>query len=133
MPPELRIYLPLMLEALFESPIRKNGQLVPYEEVIEQLNNDAVSFSSSLGLGSKASNFRCGPFSHTVTVMLQLETAKYEQGVEWMRDILYNTVFSADRLKIIAAKMNNGVAQVKRSGRNMVSYAMRDLRFVDGK
>ncbi|XP_971907.2 uncharacterized protein C05D11.1-like [Tribolium castaneum] len=129
-PPELRIYLPLMLESLFESPIRKNGKLIPYEEVIEQLNNDTVSFSSSIGLGSK-SLFKCGPYSHTISVMLQVEVAKYEKGIEWLRDILYNTVFSVDRLKIIAAKMNNAVAQAKRSGRDVVAYAMRGLRFVE--
>ena len=131
-PQELRIYLPLMLESLFESPIRKNDKLIPYEDVIEQLNNDTVSFSSSLGLGSKPL-FKCGPYSHTISVMLQVEIAKYETGIEWLRDILYNTVFSVDRLKIIAAKMNNAVAQAKRCGRDVVAYAMRGLRYVQSK
>ncbi|KAH0820104.1 hypothetical protein GEV33_002687 [Tenebrio molitor] len=129
LPQEYRIYLPLMLESLFESPIRKNGKLIPYEDVIEQLNNDTVSFSSSIGLGSKPL-FKCGPYSHTISVMLQVEIAKYEKGIEWLRDILYNTVFSVDRLKIISAKMNNAVAQAKRSGRDIVAYTMRGLRFV---
>ncbi|RZC37564.1 C05D11.1-like, partial [Asbolus verrucosus] len=130
-PPELRIYLPLMLESLFESPIRKNGKLIPYEDVIEELNNDTVSFSASVGLGTKSRLFKCGPYSHTVSIMLQVEVAKYEKGVEWLRDILYNTVFAVDRLKIISAKMNNAVAQAKRSGRDIVAYAMRGLRFVE--
>jgi Zn-dependent M16 (insulinase) family peptidase len=132
LPQEYRIYLPLMLESLFESPIRKNGKLIPYEDVIEQLNNDTVSFSSSIGLGSKPL-FKCGPYSHTISVMLQVEIAKYEKGIEWLRDILYNTVFSVDRLKIISAKMNNAVAQAKRSGRDIVAYTMRGLRFVKSK
>lgn len=128
---EHRIYLPLIMECLFESPINKQGEIISYEDVIEKLNQDTVSFSCGIGLGSK-SLFKCGQYSQTVSVMIQVEAAKYEKGVEWLHDILYNTIFSLERIKIIAAKMNNAVAQAKRSGRDVVAYAMRGLRFCKG-
>lgn len=50
--PEERPYLPLLLEAIFESPIDRNGQLVPHEEVVAELSDDTVSTCGNIGLCS---------------------------------------------------------------------------------
>ncbi|KAK9870443.1 hypothetical protein WA026_008009 [Henosepilachna vigintioctopunctata] len=129
-PSSFRTYLPLLLESLLELPLKKDDTLIPYEEVVAQLNNDTVSNSAHLGL-SKSGLFKCGPFSQTAVVMLQVESSKFKKGLEWLSDILYNTVFTSERLKVTATKMINAAAQTKRSGRDMVSYALKALCFAE--
>ncbi|XP_056630340.1 uncharacterized protein C05D11.1-like [Diorhabda sublineata] len=127
-PSDLKIYLPLLLESILELPLERDGLIIPYETVVAQLNDDTVNAATSLGL-SKSGLFTCGCYSTTATAVLQVEAAKYEIGLRWLREILYKTIFTVDRLKVIANKINNSVAQYKRKGRSMVSYIMRGLCF----
>lgn len=78
------------------------------------------------------SYFSCGPYAQTCTALLQVEAAKFEKGVQWMREILYKTIFTKERIEVIAQKIVNEVAQAKRSGKGVVAYAMEDLRYVKG-
>lgn len=126
--PEIRNYLPLFFETLLELPIMKEGQLIPYEKVVAELYNDTVQNSAHLG-STKRGLFKCGSNSTTGVIMLQVECSHFQKGLEWLKDILYNTVFTADRLKVTAKKMLNSVAQAKRSGNDMVSYAAKALSF----
>ncbi|KAJ8921035.1 hypothetical protein NQ315_015831 [Exocentrus adspersus] len=128
-PSELRSYLPLLLESLLELPIERDGKIIPYEDVVAQLNDDTVSSSTSIGLLGGKAMFRCGSYSQTCTVTLQVEASKYEIGLRWLRELLYKTVFTAERLKVVAMKMNNSVSQVKRSGRSVVAYAMKGMSY----
>ncbi|KAG5896524.1 hypothetical protein JTB14_020497 [Gonioctena quinquepunctata] len=128
LPPELRPYLSLLLESLLELPIERDGKIIPHEEVVAQLNDDTVNSSTSIGI-QRNSFFVCGNYSTTATVILQVEANKYETGLKWMKELLYKTVFTAERLKVIATKMNNSVAQFKRNGRSVVSYAMKGMMY----
>lgn len=47
---EERPYLPLLLEAFFESPINRNGQIIPHEEVVAQLSDDTISSCGNIGI-----------------------------------------------------------------------------------
>ncbi|KAF7269964.1 hypothetical protein GWI33_017052 [Rhynchophorus ferrugineus] len=130
-PQELRIYLPLLLECLLESPVEENGKLIPYEEVVARLNDDTVCSVTSIGLG-RGSLFSCGIYAQTAILSLQVESSKYEKGLQWLQTLLYKVNFSVDRIKLISLKMNNAVAQAKRSGRNVASYAMKNLWYSQG-
>lgn len=131
-PIDLRYYLPLLLETILESPIRRDGQLISHEDVITELNNDTISNDSHIGTGSRGGRFSCGPYSNTAVIFLQVEAAKYEKGINWLREILYQTVLTPERLKIMANKMVNDVAQAKRQGRSVVSYVMKGIRYIEG-
>lgn len=51
---ELRPLVPLYMQLLFASPMMKNGNLIPYENVVKLLNADVIEFSSEIGIdGSK--------------------------------------------------------------------------------
>lgn len=67
----LRPYLLLLCESLLESPILRDGQLVPYEEVVAQLEADTIAAVTRLGLES-TSRFQCGPYCQTISLMLQV-------------------------------------------------------------
>jgi hypothetical protein len=70
-PLELRPYLPLLLESLLELPVKRDDVLVPYEEVVAELETDTITTSTGLGL-EVSSRFQCGPYSHTASLMLQV-------------------------------------------------------------
>lgn len=130
-PKELRDYLPLFLESLLELPLERDGKVIPYEDVVIQLNDDTVTSSSSLGV-INYSLFQCGSYSNTACISLQVDTSKYEIGLNWMKELLYKTIFTTERLKVIAMKMNNTVAQFKRHGRKVASYVMKGMCYLQG-
>lgn len=130
-PLELRYYLPLFLETILESPIRRGDNVVSHEDVITELNNDTIRNDSYIGNGSNGGRFSCGSYSHTASVFLQVEAAKYEKGIKWLKEILYQTVLTAERLHIMATKMVNDVAQVKRQGRSVINYIIKAIRYVE--
>lgn len=131
-PAELRPYLLLFLELITESPIRRDDNtLIPYEEVVAALEKDTITIGTRLGLESN-SQFTCGPYSHTATLMLQVEQRKYELGVRWMSDLLHKTEFVADRIKVCATKMSNSISQAKRRGHAVVRDLIKAMYYVEG-
>ncbi|XP_076165963.1 uncharacterized protein C05D11.1 isoform X2 [Ptiloglossa arizonensis] len=123
---EHRSYIPLLLEVIMECPIKRNGQLIPYEEVVAELEADTVSADTRLGTDER---FSCGSCGYSTLLMLYLEIEKYEKGVQWIKELLYETELTLDRLKIIAAKMINDIAQVKRKGNKIVNDLMKGLMY----
>ncbi|KAF6215152.1 hypothetical protein GE061_009903 [Apolygus lucorum] len=125
---DLRPYLPLLLNLVLESPIRRDGEIVSYEDVVHQLEEDTLAASSRVGPTSSG-RFNCGPFPQTSCLLLQLEPKKYLKGIDWIREILYSTVLTADRVKIIANKILNNIPEVKRNGNGMVYELMKGLMY----
>ncbi|KAL4219134.1 hypothetical protein ACF0H5_021716 [Mactra antiquata] len=127
LPQDLKYFLPLYCEVLFESPVVRDGVLISHEEVISQLEADTLS--TSTGLGINASSYNCGAFPQIVKIKLQVEKEKYEKGVHWLHEILYCTKFPADRLKVVAKKMSNEISQYKRKGNSVLRAVFRSIVF----
>ncbi|XP_076234685.1 uncharacterized protein C05D11.1 [Calliopsis andreniformis] len=125
---EYRPYILLLLEVIMECPVKRNGQLIPYEDVVAELEADTVTKDTGLGV-ENSSKFACGSYGYSIHLMLHLEIEKYEKGVQWIKELLYNTELTPDRLKIIASKMVNDVAQVKRRGNKVVGDLMKGLLY----
>ena len=53
--------------------------------------------------------------------------------MDWLKDLLYHTQFTAERLKIIAQKMANSIATLKRSGMKVVRTVFLDLVYPKGQ
>lgn len=130
--PDLRPMLLLLLELITESPVRRNGILMSHEEVVTALEKDTISLGTRIGLESNA-QFSCGPFSNNATVMLQVEPKKYQLGVDWLVNLLHNTEFTADRIRVTSSKIVNAVAQAKRKGNSIVSDLLKALYYAEGK
>ena len=41
----------------------------------------------------------------------QVELEKYDRGVRWLREVLFNVKFTKERLLVVATKMMNDVAR----------------------
>ncbi|CAK9798548.1 Uncharacterized protein C05D11.1 [Anthophora plagiata] len=121
-------YIPLLLETIMECPIKRGDKLIPHEEIITELEADTISNDTRLGVDNP-SRFSCGSYSYSALLNLHLEIEKYEKGVQWIKELLYETQLTPDRLKITAAKMVNDVAQVKRIGHKVVKDLMYDLMY----
>ncbi|CAG9812208.1 unnamed protein product [Chironomus riparius] len=114
-PLELRNYLLLFLDLILESPVKKDNELIPYETVVSVLEEEIISYETSLGLQS-TSRFGCGPFSSTATFHMQIEVRKFEVAVSWMTSLIFDSVFTPERVHIVGSKLLNDVATAKRNG-----------------
>ncbi|GFR13936.1 uncharacterized protein C05D11.1 [Trichonephila clavata] len=125
---ELRMFLPLYVELLDESAIKRNGEIVPYQEIVKQLAEDTIGITANLGLNY--SRFFCGKYAQVICVELMVEEEKYEKSVDWIREILYQIVFEPARIKSSANKMYADLATLKRKGRSVLKTIIKSLLYV---
>jgi hypothetical protein len=50
-------------------------------------------------------------------------------GVRWVRRLLYQTKLTGERVRVLAAKMENSVAELKRRGSKVTTTLMNSLLF----
>lgn len=78
------------LTCFFSLPIvRLSGQRLTHEEVINQLDDETVSYEASLGLA--------GSFTELLRVSIRVESGKYETAISWLRDLVYGSQFDQER------------------------------------
>lgn len=127
LPFELRKYLLLFLDLIIESPVKiSEDEIIPYEAVVASLEEDMISYETSMGLQNMG-RFGCGPFSNTVTFHMQLEVKKLKTGIDWMSKLVFNSVFTQERIHILASKLINDVATTKRDGYEMARELMKAM------
>jgi len=117
------------LDIVFELPILRDGVIIPHEEVVSALNRDTVSYSNSLGFGGQ--NFICGTFSPQLVFELKVENTKYSQGIQWLKEVLWSSQFTPERLKIGVAKLANDVPSNKRKGGFIAITTLNDVNFTE--
>lgn len=64
---DTRKWLPLLLNALAECPVRRGEVLVPHEDVISETEQLTVLFNNDMGFG-RSGNFSVGQFGNYVHV-----------------------------------------------------------------
>ncbi|CAG8584128.1 538_t:CDS:10 [Diversispora eburnea] len=98
----------LYLESFYGLPLnnKETGKQLSFEEVISELNKETISYDYSLGVG--------GGFGEIIRLEIKVEVR-----IQWLKDLLWNTEFTAERLKICATKLLNDIPQAKREGSNM--------------
>lgn len=78
------------LSAFFALPVRReSGERLSHEEVINQLDNETVSYEINLGMSNG--------FSDLVRVSIKVETPLYEKAVAWLKDLVYGAEFDRER------------------------------------
>ena len=69
-------YVPSYISSFFSLPVkRESGERLTYEEVINRLDSETVSYEPSLGVGDQ--------FCEVLRVSLKVEIAQYETAVAW--------------------------------------------------
>lgn len=109
-------YLSVYLGSFFLNPMVKDGIEMDYEHLVEQLEEDTISYSACFGSGSG--------FDELIRIKLKVEASKYSRGITWLSDLLFNSVFDADRLGVAISKILNDLPATKRDGDTVASSVL---------
>ncbi|OTA86505.1 hypothetical protein M434DRAFT_399844 [Hypoxylon sp. CO27-5] len=112
-PVEYKPLLSIFSDNFFNTPIRRNNEYLSFEQVVMRLEKDTVSYN--LESGSKFGD------SESFLVRLQVEPEKYAIAVEWIRTMMFDSIFDVTRLKAGIAKQLADIPELKRDGRVMTS------------
>ncbi|KAK0536901.1 hypothetical protein OC835_000659 [Tilletia horrida] len=120
LPAELRPLLVLYLGAFFTLPVTRTKadgtkEELSYEDVVKLLDKDTTDYD--IGLGDVTG------FSEHIEICIKAEKSKYELAIGWLRDLLWNSTFSLERLRISASKILQSLPEQKRDG-SRVSWAL---------
>jgi Zn-dependent M16 (insulinase) family peptidase len=107
-------YLELYLECMFECDQLRGGVIVPRDTVVSQLMEDSVSYHNSIGIGG--SYFTAGGFSSQLNVSFKFELTMYLRAVEWCRRVLFEIIFTKERVITSAKKLKSKISALKREG-----------------
>ena len=111
-PQDLRPLLSLYMENFFSTPIKRDGHILRYEQVITDLEKDTVGYE--INSGQRIGN------AEAMTVKLYVEVEKYQAAIGWFKDLLEHSILDLGRLKAIIAKILAGIPGEKRDGDEMV-------------
>ncbi|RMZ82009.1 hypothetical protein DV737_g2252, partial [Chaetothyriales sp. CBS 132003] len=113
--PDLRPLLSIYLESFFNLPIKRNGAVVPFEQVVTELERDTVGYAidSAYSLG----NVEC------LRVSFQVESSHYQRAISWIKDLLFDSIFDVSRLINITARLLANIPDAKRDGNDMMTAA----------
>lgn len=91
-------YMSAYLSSFFSLPVqRQSGIRLSHEEVINQLDNETVSYETGLGIS--------GSFSETFRISIKVETAQYENAIAWLKDLVYGAEFNEERFACFSPMM----------------------------
>ncbi|KAJ9248250.1 hypothetical protein DTO207G8_7552 [Paecilomyces variotii] len=112
-PVELRPLLAVYIEAFFGLPISRNGQVIDFEQVVVGLERDTVGYSmeGARSLGN----------SEMLRISFQVEVEKYSTAINWLKELVWDSIFDIDRLKAITSRLLADVPDAKRSGDDMLA------------
>lgn len=117
--PQQRLYLPLICELMTESAIFRDGIVIPYEEVVRDLSNDTISAGAGIGVSNQ--------FRQIVTLALKLEETKYLTGIRWLKELIWETQFTEERVKVIVKRMISDLVLAKRKGQTVAGDLLRSM------
>ncbi|CCG82102.1 putative Zinc metalloprotease [Taphrina deformans PYCC 5710] len=117
---DLLPYIGVLLHSFFLVPVERDGKEMTYEEVVEQLELDTISYSASFGAGSG--------FNELVRIKLKVEVSKYATGIAWINDLLYNSILDGERIALTISKILNDLPSYKRDGDTVASSVLGALQ-----
>uniref|UniRef100_A0A336M0K4 CSON007674 protein n=1 Tax=Culicoides sonorensis TaxID=179676 RepID=A0A336M0K4_CULSO len=128
-PTELRLYLPLFIDLIINSPIEIDDELMSVQDMTALREKDLISLSAYIGILDEGT-YSFLPYSNHLQFSIQVEMEDYEIGITWLHNILYKTKFISERIKICATKLMNTMIEMKRD-EHMVSRQLLDAMFYD--
>lgn len=106
-----------VLSELFSMPMNnESGEIVSFEEVVEQLKSETVDTSIQLGLK--------GNFPDLIDFKIQCKSNNYENAVKWIKNVLFQSIFDESRVSILLEKFYNSIVETKREGDQMMNSLM---------
>lgn len=120
-PLKLKPLLSLFGDNFFNSPMLRGEKRIEFEQVVMELEKDTISYQ--LGSGSKVGDWE------SMLIQFQIEPEKYATIVEWIRALMFDSIFDLGRLKTCITKALADVPESKRDGRVMASEVDMAIHF----
>jgi Zn-dependent M16 (insulinase) family peptidase len=114
--------LSLFIDNFFNTPILQDGKVVDFERVVTDLERDTISYSMS---GGSRINDNEG-----IVIQFQVEPEKYAAAINWIRTMMYDSIFDETRLNAGMAKILADIPDKKRDGSSMM-YAVDVMLHLD--
>jgi Zn-dependent M16 (insulinase) family peptidase len=114
--------LSLFIDNFFNTPILQDGKVVDFETVVTDLERDTISYSMS---GGSRINDNEG-----IVIQFQVEPEKYAAAINWIRTMMYDSIFDETRLNAGMAKILADIPDKKRDGSSMM-YAVDVMLHLD--
>ncbi|PQE32018.1 peptidase m16 inactive domain-containing protein [Rutstroemia sp. NJR-2017a WRK4] len=104
--------LKLFIDNFFDTPILRDGKRIEFEQVVTELEEDTISYEMSGGntIGN----------SDGLLIKFQIEPEKYAKAVEWIRTMMFDSIFDVTRLKAAVNKVLADIPDDKRDGSRML-------------
>ena len=114
-PINLRPLLAIYMENFFGTSMKRDRQVIPFEQVIMELEGDTVEYTmeSGQGIGN----------SELIAINLQVEADKYQAGIQWLNDLMWSSIFDVERIQATTTRLLADIPDAKRDGGQMV-YAV---------
>jgi Zn-dependent M16 (insulinase) family peptidase len=110
-PMELKPLLGVYLSNFFSTPVEKDDECLPFEQVIKYLEQDTITYA--VDRGSEVGN------SELIYINFVVEAAKFETAVKWLSTMLVKSIFEKERLISLVTQMLADVPVEKRDGNSM--------------
>jgi Zn-dependent M16 (insulinase) family peptidase len=112
-PNKLKPLMPLFADNFFNTPVLKNGRRMDFENVVMQLEKETVSYAINGG----------GRIGDPEAIMMQfiVEPNKYETIIDWIRTMMFDSIFDPMRIKACLMKALADLPEAKRDGRAMAA------------
>ena len=128
---ELRAYLELFTELLFELPIKNSRVDLTHEEAVCELNRDLLEFESSIGIHGR--KFSPGIFSQYICVTTKTPIENYELAVKWLKYVVFDSVFSSKQIKTIVSNLLKDIKDYKQQPKKLMRPLLNDIFFKKGE
>ncbi|CAJ2507608.1 Uu.00g087940.m01.CDS01 [Anthostomella pinea] len=110
-PVKYKPLMPIFNDNFFNTPITRKGERIDFEQVVTELERDTVSYGFEGGS-------RVGD-TESFLIRMQVEPDKYATAIEWIRTMMFDSIFDVTRLKAAVAKQLADIPEYKRDGRVM--------------
>lgn len=84
-PVHLRPLISVYMENFFDTPVMVNGSRLEFEQVVAMLEKDTINYAISSG------SYLDSPES--IRIRFQIEPEKYESTINWLRSLMWNSIF----------------------------------------
>ncbi|KAH3680744.1 hypothetical protein WICMUC_000178 [Wickerhamomyces mucosus] len=108
---------------IFTFPLEIDGQIIPFEQVIKDIQNDTISTSLYNGFDHQ--------FNELISAKIQVKKENYIKAINWFKKIFYFTKFDKSRVKVTIEKIINGLPSLKRSGSSALSSVQTNNTFTE--
>ncbi|KPA36772.1 hypothetical protein FLAG1_10439 [Fusarium langsethiae] len=112
-PYKFKPLIPIFNDNFFNTHITRDGNQVGFKQVVMDLKRDTIQY------GLRSASYLGDPDGIMIGFLVEPKT--YAAGVEWIRTMMFDSIFDAQRLKTSVTKALADIPESKRDGESMAS------------